>query len=90
MATVYLLSIIYPLSFHLYHLQRSLFFYGGCFCVYVSFCASYDFLTCNKGDIYSKTCLKQPLKRRPKLVFKTDYRLMQVERGAFCNTFDLH
>ena len=27
------------------------------------------------------------------LVFKTDYRLMQVKkywRGAFCNTFDLH
>ena len=35
-------------------------------------------------------------KRRPKLVFKTDYRLMQVKRiaecskRAFCNTFDLH
>ena len=27
----------------------------------------------------------------PKLVFKMDYRLMQVKRErAFCNTFDLH
>ena len=26
----------------------------------------------------------------PKLVFKTNYRLMQVKRIAFCNTFDLH
>ena len=37
-------------------------------------------------------------KRRPKIVFKTAYRLMHVKsiaecskgRGAFCNTFDLH
>ena len=38
-------------------------------------------------------------KRRSKLVFKTEYRLMQVKTiaecskralGAFCNTFDLH
>ena len=35
-------------------------------------------------------------KRRQKLVFKTDYSLMQVKSlqnapiGAFCNTFDLH
>ena len=27
---------------------------------------------------YNKTCLKRPLKKRPKIVFKTDYRLMQV------------
>ena len=28
--------------------------------------------------IYSKTCVKQPLSKRPKMVFKTSYRLMQV------------
>ena len=28
---------------------------------------------------YSKTCLERPLQNRPKLVFKTDYRLMQVK-----------
>ena len=31
---------------------------------------------------YSKTRLKRPPKRRPKLVFKTDYRLMQVKSIA--------
>ena len=45
---------------------------------------------------YSKACLKGPLKRNQKLVFKNDYRLMQVKsiaecsKRAFCNTFDLH
>ena len=40
--------------------------------------------------LYSKTCLKRPLKK------KTDYCLMQVKsiagcsKRAFCNTFDLH
>ena len=27
----------------------------------------------------SKTCVKQPLSKRPKIVFKTNYRLLQVE-----------
>ena len=42
--------------------------------------------------IYSKTCLKRPLKKKTKIVFKTAYRLMQVKvlqntpRVAFCNT----
>ena len=46
--------------------------------------------------IYSKTCLKRPFKKKTKVDFKTDYRLMQVEsiaecsKRAFCNTFDLH
>ena len=35
---------------------------------------------------YSKTCLKQPLKRRPKIVFKTDYPLLQVESTAIPST----
>ena len=62
---------------------------------------------CNKFNksslIYSKTCLKRPLKRRPKIGFQDrvslnagEYRLMQVKsiaecsKRAFCNTFDLH
>ena len=41
--------------------------------------------------MYSKTYLKQLLKRRPKIVFKTDNRLMQVKSIAeFCKTFDLY
>ena len=39
--------------------------------------------------IYSKTCLSGHSKRRLKLFFKTDYRLMQV-KTIFYNTFDLH
>ena len=47
---------------------------------------------------YSKTCLKLATQKEDlKLVFKTDYGLMQVKNiaecskgGAFCNTFDLH
>ena len=35
--------------------------------------------------IYSKTCLKGSLSKRPKLVFKTKYRLMQVESIAECS-----
>ena len=36
-----------------------------------------------------KPVLSGHSKRRPKLVLKTDYHLMQVKR-AFCNTFVLH
>ena len=46
--------------------------------------------------IYSKTCLKQPLKKKTKTLSSRD-RLMLNEaqkycrmRGAFCNTFELH
>ena len=45
---------------------------------------------------HSKTCRKWTLKKRQKLVFKTNYRLMQVKsiaecsKRAFCNTFNLH
>ena len=38
----------------------------------------------NEALIYSKTCLKRPLKRKTKMGFKTD------PRGASSNTFDLH
>ena len=34
---------------------------------------------------YSKTCLRGHSKRTPKLVFKTDYRLMQVKSIAECS-----
>ena len=33
---------------------------------------------------YSKTCLKWPLSKRPKIVFKTNYPLMQVKSIAEC------
>ena len=48
------------------------------------------------NQIYSKTCLKRPLKIDKTKVFKTNGSLMEVESiaecslGAFCNTFDLH
>ena len=32
--------------------------------------------------VYSKTCVKRPLSKRPKMFFKTDYRLMQVKSIA--------
>ena len=35
---------------------------------------------------HSKTCLKRPLKRRPKLVLKTDICLMLVKSIAECST----
>ena len=59
----------------------------------------FTLLTCMISVIsmYSKTCLKQPLKNRDKTkVVKTNSSLMKVESiaecslGAFCNTFDLH
>ena len=47
--------------------------------------------------MYSKTCLKPPLKNRKKTkILKTNRSLMKVESiakcslGAFCNTYDLH
>ena len=46
--------------------------------------------------VYSKSCLKQPLKNRKNKGLKTNGSLMKVESvaecslGAFCNTFDLH
>ena len=44
---------------------------------------------------YSKTCVKRPLSKRPKIVFKTNYRLMQIksiamfqgEHSAILSTF---
>ena len=39
---------------------------------------------------YSKPVYNDHSKKDQKLVFKTNCLLMQVKRGAFCNTFDLH
>ena len=38
---------------------------------------------------YSKICLKLPLKRTPKLVFNTNYRLMQVKSIAECSPWSI-
>ena len=46
--------------------------------------------------MYSKTCVKRPLKIHKTKVLKTNGNLMKVDSiaecslGAFCNTFDLH
>ena len=43
-----------------------------------------------------KPVLSGHSKRNPKLIFKSDYRIMQVKSiaecslGAFCNSFDFH
>ena len=50
-------------------------------------------------SVYSKTCVKWPLSKRPKIVFKTNCLLMKVKSiaemlplllNAGQNTFDLH
>ena len=38
---------------------------------------------------YSKTCVKLPLSKRSKLVFKTNYRLMQVKSIAECSNWSI-
>ena len=49
-----------------------------------------------KVFIYSKTCVKRPLSKRPKIGFQDQFHLMQVKsiaecfKRTFCNTFDLH
>ena len=35
--------------------------------------------------IYSKTCVKRPYSKIPKMVFKADYRLIQVKSIAECS-----
>ena len=40
---------------------------------------------CLLVNVYSKTCVKRPLSKRPKLVFKTNYCLMQVKSIAECS-----
>ena len=51
-------------------------------------------LHCLSRPFSQATTVKRVLsghsKRRPKLVFKTNYRLMKVKSIADCNTFDLH
>ena len=38
-----------------------------------------------KDEVYSKTCVKQPLFKDRKLVFKTNYSLMQVKSIPECS-----
>ena len=38
---------------------------------------------------YSKRCVKGPLSKRPKMVFKTDYRLIQVKSIAECSHWSI-
>ena len=52
-------------------------------------------LSCSDMPYTVKPVLSGHSKRRQKLVFNTDYLLMQVKSiaecsRAFCNTFDLH
>ena len=49
----------------------------------------------NQAELYSKTCVKWPLKIDKAKIVVTNGSLMKVESiaepvGAFCNTFDLH
>ena len=37
------------------------------------------------NDMYSKTCVKRPISKDQKLVFKTNYCLMQVKGTAECS-----
>ena len=39
--------------------------------------------------MYSKTCVKGPLSKRPKIGFQDRLSLNAGQKGAFCNTFDL-
>ena len=58
------------------------------------FSLQHEFIIMNQNTV--KPVLSGHSKRRSKIVFKTDYRLMQVKiiaecsKRAFCNTFDLH
>ena len=38
---------------------------------------------------YNKTCVKRPLSKRPKSVFKTNYRLMQVKSITECSKWSI-
>ena len=46
---------------------------------HLSFCWSH------MGQNNNKTCVKRPLSKRPKQVFKIDYRLMKVKSNAECS-----
>ena len=53
----------------------------------------FDFGPAWVGPCTVKPVLRGHSKRRPKLIFTTNYRLIQVKSIAecsFCNTFDLH
>ena len=59
-------------------------------------CVHYHDYVLGATVVYSKTCLKWPLKIDITKILKTNYSLMKGESiakcflGAFCNTFNLH
>ena len=69
--------------------------------IYIS-SLEYTIIASNRKFIYSKTCVKWPLKNKQTKILMTNGSLMKVksiadcspwstlQRGAFCNTFDLH
>ena len=48
-----------------------------------------DISPCKCPAWYSETCVKLPLSKRPKMVFKTDYSLMQVKSIAECSRWSI-
>ena len=40
--------------------------------------------------VYSKTCVKRPLSKRPKIGFQDQLSLNAGQNIAFCNAFDIH
>ena len=76
--------------------------WGSCFVCHVHLGVHVLFVMCTLGFMFYLSCARVTLtdtvksnlsghsKRTQKLVFKTDYCLMQVKRGALSNIFDLH
>ena len=58
------------------------FFYYVCACLWQTFFLQSGLLLVLD---YSKTCVKMPLSKKQKMVFKTYYRLMQVKSNTECS-----
>ena len=41
-------------------------------------------------SVYSKNCLKWPFKKKTKIGFQDQLSLNAGQKGAFCNSFNLH
>ena len=92
----YIINFGFPTScailqlIRMYHVdEKWCWSWSACYTVFREWCKI------EKKNNNSKTCVKRPLSKRPKIGFKTNYRLVQVKsiaecsRGAFCNTFGL-
>ena len=44
---------------------------------------------CHISHVYSKTCLKRSLKKNTKMIFNTEYRVMQVKSLAECSPWSI-